>query len=421
MSKLFIPKRVRIGFQERKDTFSNRLGYVIYYDQLNRLRKEKSWEGWRSKEIEPVEFDNVPFNGFMINKGFVRHSWSDFGKPKARIRMFDPRSEFEFEISPENLTGLLMHTNCFKRQIDGDVVYAWSGTELVLLPCSSEEYQSSVKFTQLQATKVSAKSLVPGAIYMNRSERHMMYLGHYMYYEVKDGGSTKIARAAREAERNRRDGKRSDLVFTDPRVGQKQHMFCYVESLSTWNKKKQAGAWFPVKSVSADIAAVVNEHCDDRFAEYLAFFREHADHWAIVGYEKRDLPKDYWELKPHPQYHWETHNVFTEYNGKYYQVNIRRTDSRNTSLVGPNDYFLINAHKRLNDDGGHDNFDSSGYNNCGFDIGLNMPYGNGYDTWGRRYHGPVENVIDKSKYFDLDYVFGNGMKKPIIDRSEWNA
>lgn len=413
MAKLFIPKRVRVGFQERKDTLSNTLGYVIYYDQLNRLRKETSFEGWRHKSMEPIEFDNEPFNGFMINKGITRHSWSDFGHPRARIRMFDPRAGgFEFEISPENLTGLLMHTNCFKRQIDGDVVYAWSGTELVLLPCSSEEYQASVNYTALQSTKVSSKSLKPGAIYMNRNERKMMYLGHYMFYEEKSGYNSKAHKEAARIENSKSYDSRKSLVVTDLRVGKKQHMFCYVEDLNDWDPRKKAGSWFPVRSVSADIAAVVNEHCDDRFAEYLAFFREHPDHWAVVGYEKRDLPSDYWLLKPHPQYSWNKHQVFTEYNGKYYQVVVQHAEV--------DGYHIVEAHKMLNDDGGCCHFEYSSKTD-GFDIGLKMRDFSNYYRWSYSRTGPIANLIDKSKFFDLDYVFGNGMKKPIIDRSEWNG
>ena len=83
MNQLFIPSRIKVGFQERSDTYTKKLGYVIYYDQKGTLRKERSWESWRNKSIEPVEFDNTPTEGFVLNRhgGHTGgHSWYDFGR-----------------------------------------------------------------------------------------------------------------------------------------------------------------------------------------------------------------------------------------------------------------------------------------------------------------------------------------------------
>lgn len=41
-SNIFIPKKIKVGFQERSDTFTKKLAYVIYYDQKGKLRKEKN-------------------------------------------------------------------------------------------------------------------------------------------------------------------------------------------------------------------------------------------------------------------------------------------------------------------------------------------------------------------------------------------
>ena len=49
MNGCFIPKKIKVGFQERKDTYSGKLAYVIYYDEKNNLRKEQSWNSWRDK------------------------------------------------------------------------------------------------------------------------------------------------------------------------------------------------------------------------------------------------------------------------------------------------------------------------------------------------------------------------------------
>ena len=50
-NNIFIPKQINIGFQERNDTYTNKLAYVIYFDEKGKLRKELSWEGWRDKNI----------------------------------------------------------------------------------------------------------------------------------------------------------------------------------------------------------------------------------------------------------------------------------------------------------------------------------------------------------------------------------
>ena len=48
-SKLYIPKKCKVGLQKRDDTYTKKLGYVIYHDGKI-WRKETSWENWRHKE-----------------------------------------------------------------------------------------------------------------------------------------------------------------------------------------------------------------------------------------------------------------------------------------------------------------------------------------------------------------------------------
>jgi hypothetical protein len=176
-SQMFIPKKLKIGFQQRHDTFTKKLAYVIYYDERGQLRKEKSWESWRDKSIETIEIENVPTKGFVLNKGVQRDGY--WGNGRSVIRVHDPR-EFEFEISVDNLIGVLMHSDCCSREIQQDCVFAWYGTDLVLLPTNSVEYQSSVKFTDKQSLKLSTKDLVPGRTYVKKkSEEQLVYLGFF--------------------------------------------------------------------------------------------------------------------------------------------------------------------------------------------------------------------------------------------------
>lgn len=183
-SNLFIPTKIRAGFQARKDTYTQKLAYIIYYDNKGKIRKEKSWEGWRDKSIEPVEFDNVPTDGFTLNKDVKRYSGEWFSSTRSLIRVYDPRG-LEFEITTENLIGVLMHTDCLKRGLIGQFVYAWAGQELVLLPINSEEYQVAINYTSGLSKKVKAKELVEGASYRTKRDGDVVYLGKFDHHSYK--------------------------------------------------------------------------------------------------------------------------------------------------------------------------------------------------------------------------------------------
>jgi hypothetical protein len=82
MPNIFIPTKIKIGYQTRTDTSTGRLAYVTYYDDLGVLRKEKSWEDWRSKDIEPVEVENKLMTGMSYNSQIgictLRHFFLQF-------------------------------------------------------------------------------------------------------------------------------------------------------------------------------------------------------------------------------------------------------------------------------------------------------------------------------------------------------
>lgn len=180
-NQLFIPQKLKVGFQKREDTYTGKLAYVICYDEQGKLRKEYSWEGWRDKKIEPQEYGNEPTSGFVINKDIQRYNWSHFSSGRSMIRIYDPRG-FEFEISPNNLTHILMHTDCLRRGLEGNFVYSWSGKDLVLLSEKSEEYVNSIKFTELKSKKVTAAELKEGYSYITKKQETWIYLGKFDYH-----------------------------------------------------------------------------------------------------------------------------------------------------------------------------------------------------------------------------------------------
>lgn len=182
--KLFIPEKINVGFQERQGTYTGKLAYIIYFDEKGKLRKEKSWTSWRDKSIDPIQFDNTPMEGFVLNKGVggARASYG-WNARNEYIRIYDPR-DFEFEISVANLLFILRENDCMKgKGLTGQYVYGWDGTELVLLPTNSEDYKESVSFTAAKSNKVSMKDLKVGYQYRLKDLSIVTYIGKHTYYE----------------------------------------------------------------------------------------------------------------------------------------------------------------------------------------------------------------------------------------------
>lgn len=243
--KLFIANKIKVGFNLRADTYTGKLGYVIGHDG-KKWRKEPSWERWREKyvspdeferqkrtafnnsiegyvtngiydysisamkpltreeaiekvgpydkyqfriygsvpdeTIEPVEFENVPVDGFVLNKKAGGYS-TGWNHRSTYCRVYDPRG-FEFEISIPNLLFILQECNAMRgKGLDGTFVYAWDGKDLVLLPTTCEEYTKSEYFTKMQKGKVSTKELLAGCTYKDKNLDEYIYLGKFNCFE----------------------------------------------------------------------------------------------------------------------------------------------------------------------------------------------------------------------------------------------
>lgn len=183
--RLYIPEKINVGYQEREGTYTGKLAYVIYYDDKGVLRKERSWQSWRDDKIPNQEFENKPTEGFVLNKGVGGVSYSRWNSRNEYIRVYDPR-DFEFEISVANLLFILRECDCTKgKGLEGQFVYSWDKTELVLLPVNSQEYQESQQFTELKSnvTKIKLKDLVVGYTYQT-VDHSLTYLGRFDAYNV---------------------------------------------------------------------------------------------------------------------------------------------------------------------------------------------------------------------------------------------
>ena len=252
-SNIFIPKLCKVGFNKRSDTYTGKLGYIIYNDGKV-WRKEPSWESWREKyisqeefdakkaesfktqvknaennynvykndknnynksywdkfnsldeylkesrldsidnyrfnihgfvndeSINPIEFNNEPTEGFVLNKkaGGNKYSWNP---RQTYCRVYDPRG-FEFEITIPNLLYILENATSSKgKGLEGKFIYGWDGKDLVLVPEEAPEYKEMIEFTQIQDLKVAKKDLKIGGIYMTKSGKKATYLGYFDYY-----------------------------------------------------------------------------------------------------------------------------------------------------------------------------------------------------------------------------------------------
>lgn len=186
-NNIFIPEKINVGFQERKDTYTGKLAYVVYFDNKGVLRKEKSWESWRDKKIPNEIYENKPTEGFVLNKkvGGTKYHWNP---RQTYVRVYDPRG-FEFELTVPNLLYILENTNSIKgKGLEGEFVYGYSGADLVLLPIESPDYQDLKDFNKkLKTGNLKAKDLVLGGLYLNNKNEELIYMGRHDYWVIDCG------------------------------------------------------------------------------------------------------------------------------------------------------------------------------------------------------------------------------------------
>jgi hypothetical protein len=182
-ANIFIPKKINVGFQNRNDTYTGKLAYIIYTDEKGKLRKETSWQSWRDEKIPPQEFDNIPTEGFVLNKkvGDYDSGWSH---RHAYTRVYDPRN-FEFEITIENLLYILENATSTKgKGLEGQFIYGWDGKDLLLMPIESPDYKEINEYNNILHNNetIKAKDLIIGATYLTKDNHEMVYMGKYDYY-----------------------------------------------------------------------------------------------------------------------------------------------------------------------------------------------------------------------------------------------
>lgn len=183
-SNIFMPNTIKVGYQERESTYTGKLAYIIYYDEKGTLRKETSWNSWRDLSIEPQEFKNEPTSGFVLNKKAGGYS-TGWNHRQTYVRVYDPRG-FEFEITIPNLLYILENTSSIKgKGLEGEFVYGWDGTELILVPVSSPDYKDMAEYNRIVHAnrKFKIKDMIPGATYLTKDNKEIIYVGRFPRYD----------------------------------------------------------------------------------------------------------------------------------------------------------------------------------------------------------------------------------------------
>ena len=239
--------------------------------QLGSYEKYKPSLGKVSSEegLMPLEFDNVPTEGFVLNKkvGGYSNGWDH---RSTYCRVYDPRG-FEFEISVPNLLFNLQECNAMKgKGLEGTFVYAWEGKDLVLLPTSSMDYQSSQKFTELQSGKVGVKDLVEGCTYKTKQMEDYIYMGkfncfsdNYQYSSDKHATTTCFKSHVFCRVNEDRYGSKFETFTALSKLASKITdipVSNYAELLDEFNSSEIGGTITTPKTVELDIPIEINSY-----------------------------------------------------------------------------------------------------------------------------------------------------------------
>jgi hypothetical protein len=261
-SKIFIPKKIKVGYQERSDTYTGKLAYVIYYDEKGKLRKETSWESWRKESLEPNDYENEPTYGFVLNKKAGGYS-TGWNHRQTYCRIYDPRG-FEFEITIPNLLYILDNCNSIKgKGLEGNFVYGWEGTKLLLIPENSPDYKelTSHSKTIYENKKFNVSNMIVGATYTTRQNEKWVYLGRYNLYEDSEW--------------------RSDV---GKNKGKYYYFFCN-------------GVFNTIKSIENKIVDIFSQDCVDNYSDLMTLLENRAiysphDHYRYIEITTKEDAKD---------------------------------------------------------------------------------------------------------------------------------
>ena len=350
-SNIFVPKKIKVGFQNRSDTYTKKLAYVIYYDQQNKLRKENSWQSWRDEKIDPLDYDNVPTSGFVLNKK-VGDYVCDWNHRQAYVRVYDPR-DFEFEITIENLLYILENASSIKgKGLEGDFVYGWDGKDLVLIPTESPDYKSIENYNDIVFNNdfIKAKDLKIGATYLTKDNQKMIYMGKFDYYDsgykdvIDEEVFTSYTKWSNHShsfqERNKHD-----YIYVSNVNNGNRYYFAY-GSKHDWDKDT---IYFDAySSISKKFIAIVDDNCVNNYSDLFDKLECDTKYSPIDNNADKYIPYTYEDFEKYitTEKYW---RYIYAFNKDKYDIDIIKEDGLFTAKPYNSENFNItrcNEHEK---------------------------------------------------------------------------
>lgn len=157
-----------MGFRSEK---THKAGWIT------RDQKQPSFNRWRTKSLGIQTLENKPLGGWKIF-GDTSDEW--FGYGRVMIKVMHPE-QFVIEISVENLANILQSCDIVNKEIREELIIAFEGAKLVLIPINSAGYVKAVEDTNRIANvkNVKPSSIQPGYEIELANGSKEMYLGKY--------------------------------------------------------------------------------------------------------------------------------------------------------------------------------------------------------------------------------------------------
>lgn len=227
------------------------------------------------------------------------------------------------------------NANCIKgKGLEGKFVYGWDGTDLVLVPSSSPDYEQLAKLndTRFANKRICAKDLKVGATYLTKSGGQIVYLGKFDYYESMYHFDGKFFETFGQMEKYAEKNEKRLYEEKSPydrwsRRGKQNYDFdvgtCsqryFFSTLSDMSIS-------PIKSVPTVLIDVVSENCVSDFAQR---FEKLENNTMYSPYDESKDVKVYYDLETLEQRingtRWGV-GVNAEWNGKDVRFEIRNSD-----------------------------------------------------------------------------------------------
>lgn len=321
-STIFIPEKINVGYQKRSNTYTQKLAYIIYFDEKGVLRKETSWQNWRDKDLANDIFENVPTEGFVLNKkvGDYVSSWNH---RQAYVRVYDPRG-FEFEITIENLLFILENATSSKgKGLEGEFIYGWSGKDLVLLPVESADYKSIVEYSEKvhRQFKIGARTIKVGATYLTKSNEQWIYMGRFEHYDYNWKREVKLPNG--------------EDYYSYNKENKKKFFFVSKNDDGTYRYHVDGGNW-------QKFIAELEDNTHDEYAEMYAFLERQRAFSPVDISATQYIPFTYDEFEEYVRKElnledqdsrhwsrWRTAGINTNVTGHLHKIEVKVTNEEN--------------------------------------------------------------------------------------------